>query len=139
MKREIKFKFVVKSQEGTTVISRAFSLDEILKNAITEEEIIESLIPNECQSSTCNTESQNFCDCAGDEWETAKIIGKLPFSGLNDIYSGDINSEGYVCTWDESLCAFVWYMDEGFQALTEETVSTQIVGNIHDNTNTLNV
>jgi hypothetical protein len=91
MKREIKFVFVIEN-EGEKHFSAPYTVEDLLET--TEEDILMAMEPD-CESSGCNNESQNFCDCGG-VFENAKIVGKQQFTGLTD-KTGREMYEGQTC------------------------------------------
>jgi len=74
MKLEEQVKIVFKNDEGKT-IEMEITVKQLLEN--TSDDFYEWLDDSEnCTSSSCNNESQNFCDC-GSQFEDYKVFEVL--------------------------------------------------------------
>lgn len=141
--REIKFKLLFKKKEGD-IISRIYLLSELISMDL---EFIYENLEYECTSSSCNTESQNFCDC---EYEDYELFKELQYIGLEDLnekeaYEDDLIRYKYYHENGEKVIGIAKiYFDGGCYFLEDiktkhkypiylADLSFEIVGNIHEN------
>ena len=119
--REIKFKFVIENN-GKKYISAEYTLD---KDGLPDEETI----LEDMEKCTCSlNESVNVCEGDCIQFENAKVIDKIQFTGLLDknkkeIFEGDIIknylTKGLEVTWE----------NYPFAALS----ISEVIGNIYEN------
>ena len=128
--REIKFKFLFKNKEND-IISRIYHLDDLISMDL--ESIYENL-ESECTSSSCNTESQNFCDC-GCQYEDYELFKKLQYTGLKDkngkeIYEGDMMYNNEPCIVEFKTGEYR-ANGKAFHIIPSYFWNCEIIGNIH--------
>jgi len=149
MIRDVKFQFIIDDK----YLTQSYTIEEIIENGYTEDEIIER--EEECDCSF--NESNNHCEGDCMRFENSRITGKRQFTGLTDktgkdVYFGDILAtsnenpehdlwdakyygysvvQEYEYEWGISFSDWSFAMDDMDSVFNKMFV--EVIGNIYEN------
>ncbi|MDB5032234.1 YopX family protein [Mucilaginibacter sp.] len=135
MAREIKFKFLFGNDNGDTVITREFTIEEIINKSM--DDIWESLAECNCQP-ICET---YVVECGhGDLYADYSFKKVIEFTGQadpdgKDIYDGDTLQHGeniYIVQKRDGNCNWLGVNEDGQTGMLLSFCSKdKVIGNVH--------